>query len=175
MIEPAVPAVAVGGPEVPLEIAARCPVGDLTNVTVYRFLERELEEAAAEDGGRAATRELLAREAELLKQPEMKPPRASIVEGEMSHVLRTLCRGTAGCKAIGLYNRSGLAIALSSLDGNAAPLGFDDARWATLTAIGEEGATLALTAAEAEGLAQGEHALVVFPAQHGLAVGIVER
>ncbi len=156
-------------------LGAKCPVGDFVHVAVYRFLERELEEAAPEDGGRAATRALLAREAELLKQPDMKPLRASIIEGETSHVLATLCRGTPGCKAVGLYNKSGLAVALSFLDGTIAPLGFDDARWATLTAVGADGAQLALTAAEAEDLAADRHALVVFPAEHGLAACIIER
>jgi hypothetical protein len=144
-------------------------------VSVYGFLERELEEAASEDRGRVATRALLAREAELLKQPDMKPLRASIIERETSHVLATLCQGTPGCKAIGLYTRSGLAIALSFLDGNIAPLGFGDARWARLTAIGADGGQLPLTAVEAENLAAHRHALVVFPAEHGLAACIVEK
>jgi len=159
----------------PHVVTAPCPVGDFVNTTVYRFLERELEEAAQEDGGRAATRELLAREAELVKQPDMKPLRASIIEGETSHILETLCKGTPGCKAIGLYNASGLAIALSALDDHIAPLGFDDARWATLTAIDAGGAKLALTAAEAEDLAADKHALVVFPAKHGLAICIIRE
>ena len=79
--------------------------------------------------GRAETRALLAREAEFAKRPDMKPLRASIVERETSHVLDTLCNGTPGCKAIGTYSRSRLAVALSSLDGVIAPFGFDDARW----------------------------------------------
>ena len=153
----------------------RCPAGDLVNTTVYRFLERELEEAASEDRGRMETRALLVREAELLKQPDMKPLRASLIERETSHVLETLCRGTPGCKAIGLYNKSGLAVALSSRDDVIAPLGFDDARWAALTAIGADGGTLELAAAEAEHLAAEKHALVVFPARHGLAACIVEK
>jgi hypothetical protein len=142
--------------------------------TIYRFLRRELDDAVSEDGGRAEALALLAQEAELVKQPDMKPLRASIVEGETSNVLTTLCQGTPGCKAIGLYNGSGLAIALSALGGNIAPLGFDDARWATLTAIGTDGATLPLTAAEADKLAVGTHALIVFPAEHGLAVCIID-
>jgi hypothetical protein len=173
----------VGQPAADLRVLlSRCPVGDLVNTAVYRFLERELAEAAPEDGGRAATRALLVREAELLKQPDMKPLRASIIERETSHVLETLCGGTPGCKAIGLYTRSGLAIALSSLDDAIAPLGFDDARWAALTAsvtagtaAGADGAQLALTAAEAEDLAAARHALVAVPAEHGLAVCIVEK
>jgi hypothetical protein len=169
---------AAGNPEPDLRVLlSRCPVGDLVHTAVYRFLERELAEAAPEDGGREATRAVLAREAELSKQPDMKPPSASIIERETSHVLGTLCRGTPGCKAIGLYNKSGLAIALSFLDGTIAPLGFDDARWATLTAVDADGAQLALTAAEAEAasLATSRHALVAVPAEHGLAACIVEK
>ncbi|HSK04842.1 MAG TPA: hypothetical protein VK932_26515, partial [Kofleriaceae bacterium] len=147
----------------PYALGAKCPVGDSVHVSVYGFLERELEEAAAEDGGRAETRAALAREAELLKQPDMKSRRASILESELSHVLERLCRGAPGCKAIGLYNRSGLAIALSSIEDALAPLGFDDARWTALTAVPADGAKLPITAAEAEGLAADRHALVVFP------------
>lgn len=158
----------------PYALGAKCPVGDSVHVSVYGFLERELEEAAAEDGGRAETRAALAREAELLAQPDMKPRRASILESELSHVLEGLCRGAPGCKAIGLYNKSGLAIALSSIDA-IAPLGFDDARWAALTAVPADGARLPITAAEAEGLAADRHALVVFPARQGLALCIVEE
>jgi len=155
-------------------LMARCPVGDLVNTTVYQFLRRELAEAAPEDHGRSATLAALAQEAELLKHPDMKPLRASIVEAEISNVLSTLCRGTPGCKAIGLYNASGLAIALSSVGDHVAPLAFDDARWAALTAVDPGGAKLAVTAAEAERLAVDKHALVVFPAEHGLAVCIIE-
>jgi hypothetical protein len=159
----------------PYALGAKCPVGDSVHVSVYGFLERELEEAAAEDGGRAETRAVLAREAELLKQPDMKPQRASILERELSHVLEGLCRGAPGCKAIGLYNKSGLAIALSSIGDAIAPLGFDDARWAALTAVPADGAKLAITAAEAERLPADRHALVVFPARHGLALCIIEE
>jgi hypothetical protein len=175
-VTPVAPPAAIVEPApAPRELAARCPLGDLVNVTIYRFLERELEEAAPQDGGRAETRALLAREAELAKRPDMKPLRASIVERETSHVLDTLCNGTPGCKAIGIYSRSGLAVALSSLDDVIAPLGFDEARWATLTAIGAEGATLALAAPEDEGLAADMHVLVAYPAEHGLAACIVEK
>jgi hypothetical protein len=156
-------------------VVARCPVGDQVNTSVYRFLERELQEAAAEDRGRDETRRLLAEQAELENQPEMKPLRASITESETSHVLETLCRGTSGCKAVGLYNASGLAIALSSLDGHFAPLGFEDARWATLASAAADGARLAITPGEAGRLAVDKHALVVFRAEHGLALCIVEQ
>jgi hypothetical protein len=159
----------------PRALLARCPVGDLVNTTVYQFLRRELADAAPEDRGRAATRAALAQEAELAKHPDMKPLRASLVETETSNVLSTLCRGTPGCTAIGLYNASGLAIALSSLDDHVAPLGFEDARWAALTAVDAAGAQLAVTAAEAAHLAVDHHALIVFPAEHGLALCIIER
>jgi len=110
----------------PMALQEKCPVGDMTNVAVYGFLEREIDEANKRDEGKRSTKELLEYEAKLQKQPDMKPPSASIIEREMSHVLTTLCAGTRGCKAIGLYDESGLAIALSYYNEVIAPLGFVD-------------------------------------------------
>jgi hypothetical protein len=136
----------------------------MTHVAVYGFLERELADAAKDDKGRAETKALMKLEAELLKQPDMKPPRSSIVEGEMSHVLTTLCDGTPGCKAIGLYNKSGLAIALSSKGSTVAPLGFEDPTWADLKKANADGDTMTIA---------GE-TYVVFPIEHGVALCIVD-
>ena len=146
------------------ESTAKCPVGDMTNVAVYSFLERELEDAAKHDQGRAETKALMRREAELRTQPDMKPPRASIIERELSHALTTLCNGSPGCHAIGLYNRSGLAIALSSKRTVVAPLGFSDAVWAELRKANADGETKTI---------DGE-TYVVFPVKHGVALCIVE-
>jgi hypothetical protein len=138
------------------EPASTCPVGDGINVSVYGFLEREISEA--EDQGRTNTRAMLAREAELAKSPDMKPLRASIAETEMSNALTTLCAGAPGCRAIGLYNASGLAVALSS-GKQIAPLGFDDKQWAQLTALPDGGRA---------------DQFVVFHAEHGIALCIVD-
>jgi hypothetical protein len=135
----------------------------MTNVAVYGFLERELQDAAKHDKGRADTKAIMRRDAELRAQPDMKPPGASIVERELSHVLTTLCEGRSGCRAIGLYNKSGLAIALSSKQ-TVAPIGFSDAVWSDLKKANADGETKTI---------DGE-TYVVFPVEHGVALCIVE-
>jgi hypothetical protein len=162
---------------------SRCPVGDGVNVAVYGFLVREMKERTS--GTREATRAALKDEAATLADPSLKPPRASIVESEISNVLTTLCDGTPGCVTAAIYDRAGLAIALSSRRSNIAPYGFgDDARWATLTAksLEAEGGDfeLACDEAKASALPCGrDHRLVAVPvfadgALLGLASCIVE-
>lgn len=132
-------------------VIARCPVGDGTNVSVYTFLVREMTERT--DGSRDATRVALADEAKQLADPSLKPPRASIVETELSHVLTTLCEGTPGCVTAAIHDRFGLAIALSSLRGSVAPYGIeDDARWNMLTAtsLADSGGVFELSCDEAK-------------------------
>jgi hypothetical protein len=163
--------------------SARCPVGDGMNVAVYGFLVREMAERT--DGTRAATRAALADEAAKLADPSLKPPRASIVESEISHVLTTLCAGTSGCVTAAIYDRGGLAIALSSQRSKVAPYGIgDDARWNALTAtsIEDDGGDFELACDEAKAaalLCGRDHRLVAFPvfadgALLGLASCIVE-
>ena len=162
---------------------ARCPVGDGVNVAVYGFLVREMAERTT--GSREATRAALAEEANKLADPSLKPPRASIVESELSHALTTLCVGTPGCVTAAIYDRHGLAIALSSQHAKVAPYGFgDDQRWNTLTAQSSADAggdfELACEEAKTAGLpCDGHHRLVTFPvfaegALRGLASCIVE-
>jgi hypothetical protein len=167
-VAPATPPVATpvktAPPPDPIALAARCPVGDNTHVAVYGFLEREIEERNKGDRGRAAAKKLLAEEAELLKKPDMKPHAASIVESETSHVLTTLCAGAPGCKAIGLYTKSGVAIALSSQSDTIAPYGFDDDAWAKFSTT-NEGETVEL----------GGNTFIVFPTAHGFATCIIDK
>lgn len=147
-------------------VTTRCPVGDGTNVEVYGFLAREIADAG---GDRATTKQRLAEEAALLKDKTMKPQRSSVVETETSHVLTTLCAGTPGCRAIGLYDRGGFAIALSSHRAYVAPLGFaDDKRWAQLT--GASGMPV-----EAAGELSPGVVWVTFPTSGGLAACVVDN
>ncbi|MDB4954925.1 MAG: hypothetical protein JWO36_2494 [Myxococcales bacterium] len=172
-------------PHAPTEASAiaRCPVGDGVNVAVYGFLVREMAERAS--GSRETTRAALADETQKLADPSIKPPRASIVESEVSHVLTTLCDGTPGCVTTAIYDRSGLAIALSSHRSKIAPYGIgDDARWNALTAssIADGGGEFELACDEAKAAAlpcNRDHRLVAFPvfadgALLGLASCIVE-
>jgi hypothetical protein len=154
-------------PAADLALAARCPVGDGTHVEVYGFLERALAEAG---GQRAEAKERLAHERELEKDPKnSKPQRASVAERELSHVLTTLCAGTPGCRAIGLYDKGGIAIALSSHRDVLAPLGFaDDTRWSKLSSAAS-GTRFELAAGEGTGV------WIVFPTSSGLAACIVEK
>ena len=181
-VAPPAPAPAPPAPvPLPVSLTARCPLGDGTNVALYGFLETAIADARTQDRGRRATRELLAREvADEASGIQVKPPRASIVESETSNILTTLCTGTPGCVAVGLYNASGLAMALSSRKA-VAPLGFgEDARWNQL--LGEaraDGAIAELTCPEAKtaGLPCGgghRYVLVRVP-DGGLALCIVDR
>jgi hypothetical protein len=148
----------------PMAMAAKCPVGDHSFDDVYTFLQREIAESAREAGSTNETREIVRRDAELMKQPDMKPRRASTMETELSHALSTLCAGTPGCKAVGLYDKSGLAIALSSNTNTYAPLGFVDAAWPKLQRA-EPGSTLEI---------DGE-TYIVFPVKHGVALCIIDK
>ena len=157
--------------EVDLAARDRCPVGDQTHVEVYGFLERELGEA---EGERAEAKEQLAYEAKLVNDPQMKPQRSGITEGETSHILTTMCAGTPGCKAIALYSRAGFAIALTSNDSHVAPLGFaDDARWAKLSTAAA-GTSIEMTATEQRD-AGTPGVWVVFPVDGALAACIVTK
>lgn len=151
-------------------LPSRCPVGDQTHVDVYGFLEEALRAAG---GDRATTKQQLAYEVELLRARDMKPQRAGIVEGETSHVITTLCAGTPGCKAIGLYDRGGFALALSTHRDIVMPLGFgDDARWRQLSTAAA-GSLFPLIAAD--GADRGTTGtLVAFPVDGALAACIVE-
>jgi hypothetical protein len=160
------PHVVIDTPDAKLAMQAKCPVGDMTNVDVYSFIEREITESTQNAKSTNNTRDLVKREAELEKQPDMKPMRASIVEGELSHVLSTLCRGTPGCKAIGLYDKSGLAFALSSNSTTIAPLGFVDAVWPKLVLGAQRGLVR-----EFDG-----EMYVIFPVEkRGVALCVVEK
>lgn len=159
-------------PSIDLAARDRCPVGDQTHVEVYGFLEDEL---AAAEGDRQTTKQQLAYEAELSKDPQnLKPQRSSITEGETSHILTTLCAGTPGCKAVALYSKAGFAIALSARDEVVAPLGFaDDARWTKLSTA-PAGSAIELTAAE-QREAKTTGVWVVFPVGGALAACIVNK
>lgn len=174
----------VQGPTSSPSVTARCPVGDGVNVAVYTFLVREM--VAKTPAGRDATRAALADEAKTLADPSLKPPRASIVESELSHVLTTLCDGTPGCVTAAIYDRAGLAIALSSSRSKVAPYGFrDDARWSALTlaSLADSGGDFDVACDEARAASlpcAHDHRLVAFPvfdnrALVGLASCIVER
>lgn len=163
---------------------ASCPVGDGVNVSVYTFLVREM--AERKGGSRDATRAALADEAKTLADPSLKPPRASIIESELSHALTTLCEGTPGCVTAAIYDREGLAIALSSRRSKIAPYGIgDDARWTALTAtsMADSGGAFELACDEAKAAnlpCTREHRLVAFPVFDngvllGLATCIVDR
>lgn len=165
-------------------VVARCPVGDGVNVSVYSFLVREMAERT--DASRDATRAALADEAKTLADPSLKPPRASVIESEVSHVLTTLCEGTPGCVTAAIYDRGGLAIALSSLRSKVAPYGVaDDARWnqLTATALADSGGDFDLACDEARAATvpcTPDHRLVAVPVFDdatlvGLASCIVER
>ena len=147
--------------------ADRCPVGDFVNVSVFDFIVRELKESAP-GADRAAAAARIKAEQDAARQPDTKPLRACIVESQFSHVLSQLCAGAPGCLGIGVYDRSGLAIGLTSR-GNLVPTyGFaDEARWKALTRFEarESGADLDLPCAEAidAGLeCGGPHRLVAF-------------
>ncbi|NVB79725.1 MAG: hypothetical protein HOV81_15115 [Kofleriaceae bacterium] len=166
------------------DATARCPVGDGVNVSVYTFLVREMAERTT--ASRDATRAAVADEAKTLADPSLKPPRASVIESEVSHVLTTLCEGTPGCITAAIYDRGGLAIALSSVRSKVAPYGIaDDARWNQVTAssIAESGAVFDLACDEAKAATlpcTRDYRLVAFPVFDnatllGLASCIVER
>jgi hypothetical protein len=144
-----------------------CPVGDGVHVAVHEFLVREMA-AATEVDSRAEVAERIQKEDEAAGQADIKPMRASLVESELSHVLTTLCAGTPGCTAAAVYDRSGLAVALSSLGGVVPPLGFaDDARWQRLSAPElTDGVRVPLECSEARAASlpcDAGHQLVVFP------------
>jgi hypothetical protein len=136
----------------------------MTNVDVYGFLEREIAESSRHAESTDETRKTVTEQAEIEKQPDMKPMRAGLVESEIAHVLSSMCAGTPGCKAIGLYNKSGLAFAFSSNTTARLPLGFVDAMWPKLVQRAKPGSTLVLDG----------QTLVVFPVKHGAAVCIVD-
>lgn len=113
-------------------LAARCPLGDHQNVSVYDFLKRELVSWKPKKLSRAAVRELVAREA--ARPKDQKPLRASVVETQLSNVLTALCGSEPTCVSTALYDPDGVAVALSakahSIDLVAVS---DDAQWASMT------------------------------------------
>lgn len=90
------------------------PIGDNSNVAVYDFIIRELLKAP-----RVSKKEIKKIEQEQFEilngQESLKPLQADIVETPFSHILGALCAYKKNCRGIGIYQKDGLAIGLSTV------------------------------------------------------------
>lgn len=88
------------------------PIGDSLNVSVYDFI---LDELIKRQNITKPELEAIERDekAHLEKPNDIKPHIAGIFETSFSHILKTLCKGTEGCRFLELYQKDGLLIGIA--------------------------------------------------------------
>jgi hypothetical protein len=110
-------------PNVQKELS-RSPIGDNLNTSVYDFITHEL--LKHQEIPTSEILEIAKSEEEYLKNKDLKPYTADVVETQFSHILVALCKGMPGCLSIDLYQKDGLLIGSGEVDRQDFPSGIYD-------------------------------------------------
>ena len=98
-------------PQTQMELSAS-PIGDNINVSIYDFILSEL--MKHQNVSKAQIKDIEEQEKQSLKDPnDIKSYTADISETQFSHILTALCKGTANCRSLVLYQNDGLLIGLA--------------------------------------------------------------
>lgn len=93
---------------------AQSPFGDGVNVDVFDFIREDIKRANKRGSVKAAKALRTLAEAHRTSKVPVKNFESNVVEGQTSHVLTALCVATKGCLSAAVYDRFGVAVAMTS-------------------------------------------------------------